>query len=101
MYMQLPILKNLRAYKENSLGSVVDPDPHRSAMKLVVWIRIPEGKRTIKCEKNSIFEVLDVLFLRTGGFSCSLVILHAIFDIKKYEFFQMQNFTIIGLVIKF
>ena len=58
MYMQLPILKNLRAYKENSLGSVVDPDPHRSAMKLVVWIRIPEGKKDHQNVKNYIFEVM-------------------------------------------
>jgi hypothetical protein len=49
----------------------MDPDPHSncgsgSAFKLLIWIRLQEGKKLpTKIEKSTVvswFEVLDVLF---------------------------------------
>ncbi len=44
--------------------SVVDPDPHGSALILVGWIRIQEGKNDPQTKSEEIcgFEVMDVLF---------------------------------------
>jgi hypothetical protein len=65
--MQNGIFKKLRHsfLKEETTHevSVLDPDPHGSALILFGWIRI-RAKKTLKREKSKVscFDVLDVLF---------------------------------------
>ncbi len=59
---------------ENVTNSVVDPDPHGSALILVGWIRIPD-KMTPKIGKmwiNFMFWSSACSLLRPKGYSCSI-----------------------------
>ncbi len=63
-----------------------------SALILVGWIRtlIQEGKNDPQKRKSIYilcFEVLDVLFLRAGGFFCSLDVLHGDLEINVMQVF--------------
>ncbi len=57
--------------------SVSDPDPDWIRIQSGQWIRIQEGKNNPqKVEKNSCFEVLDVLLLGAEALFYSLEILY-------------------------
>ncbi len=59
---------------------VADPDPDWIRIQSSQWIRIQESKNDAtkvgKNFKNSCFEVLDGLFLRSEGFLCNLEVLY-------------------------
>jgi hypothetical protein len=70
----------------------MDPDPQWIRINLSGWvrIRIQKGKndpQNIERSKEfACFEVLDVLFLRAKGFSCSLCVLNGGLQISKLQY---------------
>jgi hypothetical protein len=60
---------------------ISDPDPHGSALVFIGWIRIQKSKNDpLKKKTVKKFHVLLkcwMFFLRDGGFSCSLNVLHS------------------------
>ncbi len=75
---------------------VVDPDPH--LFELVDSDPDPGGQKwptnIEKSKEFSCFKVLDVLFLRAAGFSCSLCVFYGGLGITKLQFFiqKISNF---------